>query len=76
MENEILARLARGNINIISVGAGDGYVYYTYEYQWRKKDGSPKWSKSTLRVKKDCQPDKAFEYILDDVRELRANLED
>lgn len=72
---KFLAQLAKSNINILSVGTDtDCGTYYVYEYQWRKPDGSPKWSKAVYFTDSYDVLD-ALDGIVEEVKKLRAELE-
>lgn len=68
------ARLARNNINILGVTTDPttGLTRLVYEFQYRLPSGAPVWRKTISRRYKD---EDAISGILDEVRELRRELE-
>lgn len=83
---DVLARQARNNINILSVGAvesDDGgetlSVCISYEFQYRPRAGAqPHWVKTCdiVNPRNMVSPDWVREYVISRVQEARAGLEE
>lgn len=81
-----LARQAKNNINILSVGpveSDDGgetlKVCISYEFQYRPRAGAqPHWVKTCEIVNPDLitTPDWVRQYVINRVKEARAGLEE
>lgn len=82
---DVLARQARNNINILSVGAVESdnggetlSVCISYEFQYRPRAGvQPHWVKTCDIVNPDLitGPDWVRQYVIGRVQEARAGLE-
>lgn len=75
MENKVLVKLAKTNINILGVTESDGDNLVIYEYQWRTAGGKPKWSRGVLRCKPPLDLDDVAGEVYIRVQELRSELE-
>ncbi len=82
---EVMALLARNNINILGVtyaGSVDGMEIgaVVFEYQWRVTPATTKWTRAVIPWKgydqnTDSEYKENYIRVLKAVRELRANLE-
>lgn len=72
------ARLARNNINILSVTQTNDGVAIIYEYQWRPSPGVGKWQKGLVVVPDDAwsrRDDRWLDELCRTVNNARKQLE-
>lgn len=73
----ILAKLAKGNINILKVGSDSQYgaiIYYEYQYR-RPTDRKTIWRRGVLPVHKMETLEEALQRVYDAVQNIRAIVE-
>lgn len=72
---QVMADLARSDINIFSVHVEGGALVVEYEYGWKPTEYKTKWTKAVYILDCITTPlDDVYEHIIREVNSIRAEL--